>query len=307
MQFSVAAMPAALGSSVTVEVAGRTIRFTGDSADPYFLSLPAFHASAPSLERYLARSIAPDAFCLDIGSNIGLTAILMALYCPAGEVICFEGSPRSAAYLRKNLALNSVSNCRVVEAAVGERQGNVLFRETAFGAGSHVTPGDPAQHAGPSTVVVPMVTLDAYLRENGCADRRIDFIKLDVEGFEPAVLAGARRTIETSRCPILMEFNSWCLLTCHNFNPLAFATALASAFDVHHIGPAGELVPIGDGSVGSILQANLIEHRCVDDLLVRVRPGAAVPPLDAMTKYGDDLENAREMRRKHANSRGNDP
>jgi hypothetical protein len=142
-----------------------------------------------------------------------------------------------------------------------------------------------------------MITVDAYLREIGYATRRVDLIKLDVEGFEPAVLAGGTHTIEASRCPIVMEFNSWCLLTYHNFNPLAFATALADAFEVHHIDAGGERAPIGDGSVGSILQANLIEHRCVDDLLIRLKPGARVPALDAMTKYGDDLENARELAR----------
>ena len=297
MQTSVAAAPPAEGYPVEIAIAGRRVRFTGDPADPYFQSLPAFHASAPSLERYLARNVAPDAFCLDIGSNIGLTAVLMALHCPVGEVICFEGSPRNATYLRRNLALNGIANCRVVEAAVGEREGRVLFRETAFGAGSHVTRGDPAKGGGAATVAVPMLTIDGYLRETGCV-RAIDFIKLDVEGFEPAVLAGAAHAIETSGCPVLMEFNSWCLLTYQNFNPLAFATALAGAFDVHHIGPGGEPVPIGDGSVGSILHANLIEHRCVDDLLIQLKPGAKVPPLDAMTKYGDDLENARELRRR---------
>lgn len=239
MQTSIAAAPPAEGYPVEIEIAGRRVRFTGDSADPYFQSLPAFHASAPSLERYLARNVAPDAFCLDIGSNIGL----MALHCPAGEVICFEGSPRNAAYLRRNLALNAIANCRVVEAAVGEREGRALFRETAFGAGSHVTRGDPAKGGGAATVAVPMLTIDGYLRESRCV-RPIDFIKLDVEGFEPAVLAGAAHAIETSGCPVLMEFNSWCLLTYQNFNPLAFATALAGAFDVHHVGPGASLFPL---------------------------------------------------------------
>lgn len=283
------------GRLVEIRLAGRSVRFTGDPADPFFQSLAAFHAGAPALERYLARHVAPDAVCLDIGANIGLAAIILALHCPVGEVICFEASPRNAGYLRKNLALNGIANCTVVEAAAGATDGTVLFRETAFGAGSHVTRGAPGGQDH-STVAVPMLAIDSYLKGNGYDDGAIDFIKLDVEGFEPAVLAGAARTIEASRCPLLMEFNSWCLLTYQNFNPLAFAIALGSAFEVHHVGPEGNPVPVGDGSVGSILYANLIEHRCVDDLLIRLKPGATVPPLDAMTKYGDDLENAREAR-----------
>jgi hypothetical protein len=59
----------------------------------------------------------------------------------------------------------------------------------------------------------------------------VDLLKVHVEGYEPQVIFGAKRTIEPSRAPIFMEFNSWTLLF-HGCNPLDFAAWLWSIFSV---------------------------------------------------------------------------
>jgi FkbM family methyltransferase len=288
-------MGAAAEASIDLTLAGRTLRFAGDPRDSYFQSLESFHAAAPRLEHYLRRHIREDAVCLDIGANIGLTSMLLATFCPRGRVYAFEASPKNARYLRRNLELNGIDTCVVVEAAVGERPGVVPFRETEFCAGSHV-----AQRAAgardPSVVPVPMIAIDGFVEAEKLAATRIDLMKVDVEGFEPAVLAGAASTIERCRCPIFMEFNSWCLLTLQNFNPLAFATAVLDAFQVQRIEGEGTLATDADGSVGAFLYRNLFRSGCVDDILIRLKPGRRVPSLDEMTRCGQDLENLRELR-----------
>jgi FkbM family methyltransferase len=283
---------------VDIRLAGRSITLTGDPGDSYFQALEAFSSQSAPLLRYLQTHIERDALCLDVGANISLVSIMLALCCPDGEVHSFEGSPRNARYLKRNLALNGIENCFVTEVAVGAREGRTRFRETPFAAGSHVAPGDPDTDLPASVIAVPTVTIDGYCRER--LGRKIDFMKLDVEGSEPAVLAGARHTIERDRCPIYMEFNSWCLLVYQNFNPLAFASSILATFDVERIDAAGAVVPAGDGAVGKFLHANLVEHGCVDDVLLRLKPGASVPSLDEMTKCGDDLDNLRELRRLRA-------
>jgi FkbM family methyltransferase len=282
---------------IDLSVAGRAVRFAGDPRDPYFRSLASFHAAAPRLEYYLRRHVRPDAVCLDIGANIGLTAVVLSLYSPAGRVYCFEASPRNARYLRRNLELNGIGNCVVVESAVGDGCGRVPFRETDFRAGSHVAHGPADAPGEPSVISVPLTTVDAFVEAHGLAREKIDFMKLDVEGFEPAVLAGAAGTIEASRCPIFMEFNSWCLLMLHNFSPVAFAAALLGSFSVERVEESGALVPHGDGTVGGFLYGNILRNGCVDDILIRLAEGKRVPPLDEMTKYGGDLANARELQR----------
>ncbi len=291
--------------AVTLRVGERTILLTGDPADPYFQSLEAFGRQSAPLLRYLQAQIGRDALCLDVGANIGLVSVLLALCCPDGEVHSFEASPRNARYLKRNLALNGIENCFVIEAAVGAREGRTRFRETPFAAGSHVARGDPDTDLPASVIAVPTVTIDGYCLER--LGRKVDFMKVDVEGSEPAVLAGARDTIARDRFPIYMEFNSWCLLVHQNFNPLAFAGSILTAFDVARIDAAGAAMPAADGDIAKFLHANLVEHRCVDDLLVRLKPGAGVPSFDEMTKCADDLDNVRELRRLRAERSGRPP
>src|ERR1700730_18415783 len=99
----------ALRTIVTMN--GRTLTFVGDDADAYFRGLEAFHNGSPQLESYIRANVSPDANCLDVGANIGLTAALLASYCPSGRVYAFDASPKNARYLRENLARNRLDNC----------------------------------------------------------------------------------------------------------------------------------------------------------------------------------------------------
>jgi FkbM family methyltransferase len=282
-------------ATTDLTLAGRPVKFVGDPGEHYFKSLAAFHAAAPRLEYYLRKHIRRDALCLDIGSNIGLTAILLSIYCPEGRIYCFEASPKNARNLRRNLELNDIKNCIVIESAVGERSGTLNFCETEFCAGSHVVSASKAALQRSNVIAVPVLTIDRFLETERVASTRVDFIKIDVEGFEPAVLAGASCTIERSRCPIFMEFNFWCLLILQNFNPLAFATTVLDAFDVRRVDDNGSLVCDADSSVGGFLYGNLFRNGCVDDLIIQLKAGKRVPSLAEMTKYGEDLSNVREI------------
>jgi FkbM family methyltransferase len=277
-----------------ITLGGHRVSIAGDPADHYYAELAHFAGTLAPLANHLAHTLPPQPLCLDVGANIGLTAILMALTRPEGHVIAFEASPKNALFLKRNLALNAIANCTVLETAVGAHEGHVAFRETPFAAGSHVVRGHAEAMPHDATITVPMTTLDRALAPY--RPRAVDFIKLDVEGFEPPVLAGAAETLAHSRCPLFMEFNAWCLLVYQNFNPLAFAAALVEHFDIAHLDAGGAAIPIEAPTVAQFMQANLIEHRCVDDILVRLKPGARVPPLDAMTKYADDLAHLRRLR-----------
>ena len=284
-----------LERTTPIRLGGRRVVIAGDPGDHYVGALPEFAAKLAPLARYLERTLPQAPLCLDVGANIGLTAILMALARPEGEVIAFEASPKNAHYLRRNLARNGIANCTVAETAVGAHEGHAAFRETAFAAASHVVRGDPKALPPHDAVRVPVTTLDRFLE--GRTPRAIDFIKLDVEGFEPPVLAGGAETLARHRCPLYMEFNAWCLLVYQNFNPLALAATLIERFDLARLDAAGNATPLAAPSVAQFMKENLIDHRCVDDILVRLKPGACIPPLEEMTKCADDLDAARALRR----------
>jgi FkbM family methyltransferase len=275
---------------------GCVLTFEGDDGDSYFRNIEAFHLGSPQLEHYLRSNVRPDATCLDVGANIGLTAALLSHHCPAGRVIAFEASPRNTRHLRANIARNHLSNCRVIETAIGNRSGELSFLESDFAAGSHVL---SLGSQGSQSTVVPVTTLDALFADAADAPR-VDFIKMDIEGFEPVALAGATRLLERDRCVIFMEFNSWCLQLLHEFNPFVFARALVSAFEFSTVGKDGRLSPIEPSAIDGFMYRNMMQNGCVDDIVLRLREGAAVPPLAEMVKGSQDLHNLRELEKLRA-------
>ncbi|MGV0871971.1 FkbM family methyltransferase [Mycolicibacterium sp. XJ879] len=128
----------------------------------------------------------------DVGANIGLYSISASKYVgPAGRVIGFEAHPMIHRYLVSNVARNAVVNVVAENLAVGAESGEARIAFCDNNAGQ--------THVASTTedgVVVPMVTLDDYCFRNGIS--RIDYIKVDVEGYELQVIKGAASIISAS-------------------------------------------------------------------------------------------------------------
>lgn len=144
---------------------------------------------------------------LDIGSHVGLYALLAAVDRPQTEVFAFEPVPRNLEYLRNNVARNRAENIVVEAAAVGDGEGEIVLqipdthRLPATATTRDRNPGVAAAATIPTPV--RLVSVDGYLsgREHGS----IDLIKLDVEGAEADTLRGAAEVIETHKPAILCE------------------------------------------------------------------------------------------------------
>ncbi|THD80630.1 MAG: FkbM family methyltransferase [Phenylobacterium sp.] len=162
-------------------------------------------------EEHLAvieRHLKPGGVFLDVGANVGNHAIYVAKHCDPGAVIVIEPNPQALVLLRLNLLLNR------------------LDLDT-----SHLGVGlsDQERKAEPSTPPNNLGGTKMVLKDDGplklvagdslFAGRRIDFIKIDVEGQEIAVLAGLEQTIAASRPPMFIEVD--------NENERAFQTWLA--------------------------------------------------------------------------------
>lgn len=126
---------------------------------------------------------------LDVGANIGLYGVPAgAAVGPRGTVVCFEANPRTFRYLARNIARNRCANVIAENLAVGRETGEIRIDTGARNVGEvHV-----ATESGRGEAV-PMVSLDDYCERHGIG--RVDYIKIDVEGFEASVLAGAERVI----------------------------------------------------------------------------------------------------------------
>ena len=171
----------------SVVVNGKSLAFSGEPGDYYFENLPAFQGENKQLVRVLPR--VPDgAVCLDIGANIGLTALTMAASLPRSRIYAFEPSPMNLPHLRNNIQANHADN---VHDRAGRGRGHE--RHARNHAATVWLRTRQSSGAMPDTrtdaVRVPVVSLDAWAAEAGI--ERVDFIKIDVEGYEPQVLIGA--------------------------------------------------------------------------------------------------------------------
>jgi FkbM family methyltransferase len=153
---------------------------------------------------FVAAKVAPGSTVVDAGANIGLiTGQLRKAVGPAGHVIAIEPLPANVAALDEFRVDNSFDNLEIVAAALADREGTVSLRlsrddETATSPYASIT----ASWINAGEITVPTVALDDIV-----GDRRVDFIKLDVEGAEALALRGATRVLERDRPLVYCEFN----------------------------------------------------------------------------------------------------
>lgn len=161
----------------------------------------------PELTRWIAARLAASApgLFVDAGANIGWHALHAARQDAVEAVVAFEPDPFNAWLLDRNLSENRIDKVTVVAAALGATRGTVrLHRYKASNFGRHSAIAD---HAHGSSATVPLVDLDGALRDLGLAERPVRVLKIDVEGYEPAVLAGAARTLDLTDA-VVLEFSS---------------------------------------------------------------------------------------------------
>lgn len=162
---------------ITVEHAGRALRFRppGGRVEA---TLRGGHFYEQSMLEYIEALALPGVYA-DVGAYVGTHALFFAAFCPASRVLAFEPRPHVLEHLRRNLELNQMAD-RVEVHPIGLSDRDETVR----------------------------VLLDG--RRDPFACRRLDdvvsdpvaLIKLDVEGMEEKVLAGAQRILASSR-PLL--------------------------------------------------------------------------------------------------------
>lgn len=150
--------------------------------------------------RIVRSFVRPGEVCVDVGANVGAIALALCDQVgSAGHVHCFEPGPPFFARLEANFALNPDLRSRVSLHAVGlsDRPGELLWSQDPL----HPWNGGFIPHE--EKVALPVVRLDEFVDRSGT--RRVDFIKVDVEGMELDVLRGAVGTLEKHRPRLLVE------------------------------------------------------------------------------------------------------
>ena len=148
----------------------------------------------PGVQRFIGRNLAPGSTFVDVGANIGTyTVLASAVVGPSGKVVAIEPHPVIFKYLQRNVAANELQNVFAMEVAVGAKRQIALMQYSKKNPGeTHVTSQFHAE-----TTKVPMARLDDVL--SGLGILTVDYLKIDVEGYELSVLHGAKRVIDASR------------------------------------------------------------------------------------------------------------
>jgi len=155
-------------------------------------------------ERFIRQNVKPGMTVLDIGANTGYMTILLADMVGAhGQVHSFEPMPANYELLRKNVQSNGLSQVHLHKFALSERKGEATL---------HIDPGNDGGNTigevtgedwnGHATVTVATETLDEFIAQAGIGD--VGFIKIDVEGAESLVFAGAARLLSRPNAPVIV-------------------------------------------------------------------------------------------------------
>jgi len=140
---------------------------------------------------------------VDIGANIGYYTLIFAkLVKNKGRVIAFEPEPNNFKLLEKNLEINGYKNVDINQKAVSSNTGRTTLYLDETNLGGH-TMGKKIPNQ--KSIEIDSIKLDDYFKNY---DRKIDFIKMDVEGAEMEAIKGMFTILQNSHdIKILSEFD----------------------------------------------------------------------------------------------------
>jgi len=148
-----------------------------------------------------------DGLVFDIGGHMGQFAKLFAGIAADGHVYTFEPSGYAGSILRLGLKARAKANVTIVAQGLGDQPGTTTLTTPLKARGTfryglaHM--GDHDRDGAAHSETCAITTIDTFMQSEGLA--RLDFLKMDVEGWERRVLSGGADTIRRYRPPMMVE------------------------------------------------------------------------------------------------------
>jgi FkbM family methyltransferase len=132
---------------------------------------------------YRVEPIAPESieYIVDLGSNIGVTAMFWAQRYPNAKMVLVEPDPENFKLLQRNTAAFQ-ERCVLLNVAVSDKRGETTFFRSDREYGHSILKGDDSV----SEIVVKTLTVSDVLEQAGFP--RVDLLKMDIEGGEQIVM-----------------------------------------------------------------------------------------------------------------------
>lgn len=140
---------------------------------------------------------------IEVGANIGEILIDIAAHPFCAKAIAFEPNPDAVAVINKNIALNSLANCTVLNMALGHVK---IAQRMSFGSHSPTASLLSTESIAGIAVDVEVSTLDSEINTPELSESNI-ILLIDVEGYELNVISGGRRLISSSKPLIIFEYH----------------------------------------------------------------------------------------------------
>ena len=189
---------------------------------------------------YLGRVLTAGKTFIDVGAAFGIyTLVASKLVGESGRVIALEPTAQSLVVLRRNIALNRLTNVVVLPVAASLTKGKArLYHGPEPGSNSL---GEGPSRGG-SSEEVDTESLDKLLEHAGVD--WVNLIKMDVEGAEEVVLHGANRVVTSMRPVVIFEVYPEAALRLGLSASGAREFLAALGYDFFDVGRSGAISPI---------------------------------------------------------------
>lgn len=140
---------------------------------------------------------------LDIGTNIGEVILNIAKKNINGKIYGFEPVDYNYEKLITNISLNNFKNIIISKLALSDKKETLFYKEKKGHSGGISMNKEVNMDNNYKTI--DSVTLDEFVKEKRLD--KIDFVKVDIEGFEMNFLQGAKETIKQFKPKLFFEID----------------------------------------------------------------------------------------------------
>ena len=159
----------------------------------------------PYETKLILRQLKSNQVVIDVGANIGYYTILIAD--KVKRVYALEPDKTNFEILKKNILANNLKNVVAIRAAAGSKKSRLNLYKSKENLGDHklykIPLVPPERDVSPfeEREKVKVIKLDELVKE------QVDLIKIDTQGWEPEVVAGAKKIITKDKPIIFMEYS----------------------------------------------------------------------------------------------------
>ncbi len=255
------------GSVVCAIAPGLKMKLYGDSL---LCELLYFDNFEPETRHFFEAYLRPGDTFLDIGANIGLYALVAArLVGNRGCVHAFEPCSQTFERLLDNVQINGLRNVTSHKVALSFENAKAELTLANGGFDAWNSLGKPYMGETTGCEMVTTVTLDSFAREHSL-DGRNCVLKIDVEGWENQVLAGAEQFLSGDDAPLLcIEFTQEAALLAGSSCPELYRTLERLGYRMFNISSvADEVQPFPFRE--TFPNVNLLATKDIDALRARL-------------------------------------